>query len=249
MCRLLGVVTARPRLLTDSLAEELGPFTELSTVHCDGWGIAAWSPGDDLVVHREATAAGLEPSLTALCGRTETDAALLHMRKASDGIPVTPANTHPFSVGSIAFAHNGFFPPTAAVDELLASLDAEPVVGDTDSERYFRLVGALLRTHDPAAALHRAAALLAERVEVVALNALMLTHQALYAFASYDEAAEPDLEADSYQLRFRVTDGIVRVTSTGYPQPHPTWERLPNNAILEINRTTLDVTVHRPAHP
>jgi predicted glutamine amidotransferase len=247
MCRLLGVVTSKPRVLTDSLAEELGPYTELSSVHCDGWGLAAWSPGDDLIVHREATAASLEPRLTALCERIETDAALLHMRKASADIPVTPANTHPFSVGSIAFAHNGYFPPTSEVDALLSSLDAEPVVGDTDSERYFRLVVALMRTHDPVTALHKAAALLTERVEVVALNALMLTHQALYAFASYDEKAEPEIEADSYQLRFRATSGVVQVASTGWPQPEPAWERLPCGAILEVRRDTLNLTVHRPA--
>ena len=41
MCRLLGVVTRAPLPLDTALDGLVGPFTELSLEHRDGWGIAA----------------------------------------------------------------------------------------------------------------------------------------------------------------------------------------------------------------
>ncbi len=109
--------------------DELGPFSQLSSVHCDGWGLAAWDDADDLIVIRDTGPAMREPGLLAECARVSTDAALLHLRKASVGLPVTPANTHPFAVGSVAFAHNGYFPPNAAGVELLDELGAGQCAG------------------------------------------------------------------------------------------------------------------------
>jgi predicted glutamine amidotransferase len=249
MCRLLGVVSTENATLTQSLAGELEPFSQLSSEHCDGWGLAAWNAADDLVVSKHCGPAQDEPGLLAECDRVASDAALLHLRKASVGIPVSLANTHPFAAGSVAFAHNGYFPPSAAIDELLAQFDAEPAAGQTDSERYFKLVLALLRTSGPVSALTRAAAMISERAEVVSLNALMLTNQALYAFCYYHQPAEPDLAAGpaGYELRFRVSAAGVVVASSGWEQPSPAWELLASGRILEVRRHDLCVSVHRPA--
>lgn len=235
--------------MTESLADELGPFSQLSSVHCDGWGLAAWNAQDDLVITKHAGPALEEPGLLAACSRVSTDAALLHLRKASVGLPVTPANTHPFSAGSVAFAHNGYFPPTAAIDDLLAAHDAEPTLGQTDSERYFALVLALMRTNGPVSAVTRAAAMISERVEVVSLNMLMLTNQALYAYSHYNRTPAPGSDDDpaSYELNFRVCDSGVVVASTGWEQPSPSWELLAPGTVLEIRRHDLCVSVHRPA--
>lgn len=249
MCRLLGVVSSQTATLTELLAGELEPFSQLSSEHCDGWGVAAWNAADDLRVTKHCSPALDEPGLLAECGRTSTDAALLHLRKASVGLPVTQANTHPFAAGSVAFAHNGYFPPTAAIDELLADLDAGPPAGNTDSERFFRLVLANMRTGGPVSAFLRAAAMISERVEVVSLNSLMLTNKALYAFAYYNEdlATHSEAGAASYELRFRVSDGAVVVASSGWEQPSPSWELLGSGTVLEIRRRDLCVSVHRPA--
>jgi predicted glutamine amidotransferase len=249
MCRLLGVVSTEPAPLTESLAEELGPFSQLSSVHCDGWGVAAWDAADDLVVTKHYGPALDEPGLLAECGRISTDAALLHLRKASVGLPVSLANTHPFAAGSVAFAHNGFFPPGGRIDELLVELDAGPPVGETDSERYFKIVLALMRTNGPVAALIQAGSMISERVDVVSLNALMLTNQALYAVTRYNVPREPEEDADpaSYELRFRVSERGVVVASSGWEQPSPSWELLAQGTVLEIRRHDLGVSVHRPA--
>ena len=49
MCRLLGVVAPGPTKLMDLLKTEIGPFTNLSAVHCDGWGLGYWDDRGDLV--------------------------------------------------------------------------------------------------------------------------------------------------------------------------------------------------------
>jgi len=249
MCRLLGVVSTETLRFTESLSGELGPFTELSSVHCDGWGLAAWDAADDLIVRKHYGPALEEPALLAECARMSTDAGLLHLRKASAGLPVSLANTHPFAAGSVAFAHNGFFPPTAAIDELLSDMDAEPPAGETDSERYFKLVLALMRTNGPVSALVRAGALISERVDVVSLNALMLTNQALYAFSRYNPppGPEPDPDPASYEMRFRISERDVVVASSGWDQPSPAWELLASGTVLEVRRHDLCVSVHRPA--
>jgi predicted glutamine amidotransferase len=258
MCRLLGIVSAQTRTLTQSLSAELGPFAELSSVHCDGWGIAACH-AEELLITKKTESALAEDGLLSACGQIATDAALLHLRQASPGIPVSLENTHPFTTGTVAFAHNGYFPPTAAVDDLLRERDAKPPIGETDSERYFNLVVALMDTRGPAVALLSAADMIAERVNALSLNALMLTNEALYAFAYYpdpdaqdsdseiDEAAQYGIEPASFELRIRATEDSVVIASSGWEQPAPSWRSLPRGSVLEIRRHDLVTTVHSPS--
>ena len=119
MCRLLGVVSTTARPLTALLQDDLEPFTALSSEHCDGWGVAHRCDereGGGLTIRKAAEPArssdGYREALTA----AHTDAALLHLRKASAGMANNPDNTHPFTDGRIAFAHNGWIGDAAALD-------------------------------------------------------------------------------------------------------------------------------------
>ncbi|MFK4105022.1 hypothetical protein ACI2L1_34100 [Streptomyces sp. NPDC019531] len=60
-----------------------------------------------------------------------------------------PGPTHPFTAGCLAFAHNGFFSPYDALDELIAPGLLSGAAGSTDSERFFLRVLTLLRDKDP----------------------------------------------------------------------------------------------------
>ncbi len=248
MCRLLGVVSATPpRPLPDLLDGELDPFAALSVVHCDGWGIAHWNNTDDLVIDKAPEAARNSPAFRAAADGAHTQAAILHLRKASVDMANTGANTHPFTAGSVSFAHNGYFSPRGTVDELLRERSGRTCAGDTDSERYFGLVLAEMRHSGPVLALARTAARIAAVAEVVSLNALLLTHQALYAFARYDEdvITAQGGDPDSYVLRFRPGRDDVIVASSGWEQPTPQWEIIGNGTILEVRRGDLQTTVHR----
>jgi predicted glutamine amidotransferase len=157
----------------------------------------------------------------------------------------TDLNTHPFVAGSVAFAHNGYLSPLSVLDELVTEVGGRPSEGDTDSERYFSLVLAALRDTGPVQALHQAATQIADAAEVVSLNCLLLTHDALYASARYDEkviAAEHG-DLDPYELKYRVSADSVTVASSGWAQPAP-WTPLVNGQILEIRRRDLRTSVH-----
>jgi predicted glutamine amidotransferase len=259
MCRLLGVVTSRPAPLAGLLAGDLDPFRALADEHCDGWGIAHHPPDHPAdhsatgvgpkgapVVRRSPRHALDGTAFTDAVAGTETAAALLHLRKASAGMAVTEANTHPFAADGVALAHNGFFTPRAAVDALLPDAGAG-CAGDTDSERYFALVRARLAADPgrlpPHLALRDAAAAISGVAQVESLNALLLTPDALYAYARYEPqvVAARNGDAHSYGMAYRVdhtVDGAWRVVvaSNGWEQPSPAWRRLPNGSVLEATR-------------
>jgi predicted glutamine amidotransferase len=252
MCRLFGVVSATPlRPLPELLGADLESFAALSEVHCDGWGVAYWNQTDDLVVHKAPEAARDSPAFHTATARAYTQAAILHLRRASPGMARVTVNTHPFSAGSVAFAHNGYFSPRPAVDDILGETWRRTCTGDTDSERFFALVLAEMGHAGPVLALARAAARIVAVAEVLSLNTLLLTHQAVYAFAYYDEEVitAHDEEVASYALRFRRGPDKVVVASSGWVQSTPVWETMGNGDILEVRRGTLETILHRNQVP
>lgn len=250
MCRLLGVMSATRGDLAGQLGADLSRFAELSETHCDGWGIAYWNAEDDLVTAKHPEPAQGSDRFQAAVAAARTDAALLHLRKASKNMANLMDNTHPFLAGDLAFAHNGYLWPLSALDELVDEVGGRPSAGATDSERYFNLVLASLPgdgTVDDGAvqALHQAAELITDAAEVVSLNCLLLTRDALYASARYDEKVvlARGEELANYELRYRVTPDHVAVASSGWSQPAP-WAPLRNGEILEVRRRDLRTTVH-----
>ncbi|MGI8881852.1 MAG: class II glutamine amidotransferase [Jatrophihabitans sp.] len=247
MCRLLGVVANRNAPLVGLLGAELDPFRRLSEVHCDGWGIAYWDEHDNLRSAKAPEAALGSTAFDAAADSAATDAALLHLRKASVGMPNGPQNTHPFQAGSIAFAHNGYIHPTETLDGLLGTAHGPAPIGDTDSERYFDILLAALRDSGPVEALDRTITAITDAAEFISLNCLLLTHDALYAAVRFDAAAVAAKgdDPDTYTLRFWSRPDSVIVASSGWDQAAPDWEDLNDGQLLEIRRHDLRTTVHR----
>jgi predicted glutamine amidotransferase len=248
MCRLLGVVSTTVQPLTELLKDDLPHFTGLSAEHCDGWGIAHWDPEGGLTVAKAPEAARTSDAYHAAVNGTTTDAAVLHLRKASSGMVNTAENTHPFSTGRIAFAHNGWASDVPALERALAEAGGPPCAGTTDSERYFGLLLAAMRSVAPEVALTAVSARVFASMRAEALNCLMLTDDSLYAFTSFDPT-RPTLSGNNpfttYQLGFRVGTGSVVVASSGWENPGAPWEPLPNGQILRVRRRDLHTSVHR----
>jgi predicted glutamine amidotransferase len=239
VCRLLGVVASRPAPLDKLLIDELGPFLQLACEHADGWGISYLEPSGDVVTVKEPVSAFRSTTFRELVKRIVTDAAILHLRMASAGLPLTKANTHPFGDSQYAFAHNGAFSPVSALDETLVPGFAAPA-GDTDSERYYLAVRQGLDSgFGPVAAIASAAAdigILATEWE--SLNCLLLTPQGLYAYAesSPDSKVLKRRGPAFFDLRYRADPGRAVVASTGWVSPANGWRFLTKGTVLEISR-------------
>jgi predicted glutamine amidotransferase len=242
MCRLLGWATRAPTTLTELLgAGVLAEVTELSTKHGDGWGVAR-STRRRVAVRKQPDAARTSTEFTRWAGRRRTDLGLAHLRWATLGLGVDRDNTHPFTNGRVAFAHNGSIRPPAGLDRLLSERSQRRRHGTTDSERYFLAVAQLLRDGaTPEDALRTTADEIAATMDFTSLNCLLLTPEKLYALCRYDAAGRwEDDDPDYYDLRYRVTPGAVVVASSGWGED---WRELANGDLLVVGRRTLETTV------
>jgi predicted glutamine amidotransferase len=262
MCRLLGYVTATPATLADLLGEdELHEFTELSCKHGDGWG-AAWAAGSGVTVVKAPDAARMSDPFYQHVRGQAADLGLVHLRWATLGLEVAPDNTHPFTNGSIAFAHNGSIQPWAELDAMIPADLSRLLIGDTDSERYFMAVlaaarsaaaktGAIAPTAFPSASalsvadmaegLAATVARIAATCEFTCLNAIVVTPDALIAVCRYNqEVADGEEAPDYYELGYRVAADSVVVSSSGWGGG---WTPLGNGEVLVVQRDTLQVSL------
>lgn len=250
MCRLLGVVAPGPDQVHGVLGASEG-FCELSHKHKDGWGVAWHDAAGELRILKGALPAWSDPEYEPALAAVEGDAALVHLRRASPGIPVELRNCHPFGEGDVAFEHNGQFRVSDRMRAYYAENRLRSLEGTTDSELYFGLVlGFFSRTNSWPDAIVEAAAFITRDLWVddpsdnpEALNCLLLTPDALYGYSQSEPAKlKPESTPDAYVLRLAERPDSVVVTSTQWPVDRAV--ELPERAVVEVLRGTLAVTVH-----
>jgi predicted glutamine amidotransferase len=263
LCRLLGYVSDRPASPLEGLgATEFQTFTALSAVHGDGWGMAWREPQEGRTgAATSPLSAADDPAYFELAGRALGYAGLVHLRWATDGLVVDARNTHPFTDGPYALAHNGSISPIDKMECLLSEQSLGRLNGDTDSERYFRLVLQYIEEdRDERAGLARAVGTLHEHFPEVSLNALFLTATHLYAVHVNSRAATPldDLRglfgsddamphghATAYfDMAYRTSPTAVHVISSGLPDEG--WLPIPSDRILAIDLGTRAIEVLEP---
>jgi predicted glutamine amidotransferase len=250
MCRLLGYVTRTPAALAELLGEgDLFEFTELSCKHGDGWG-AAWATDTGVEVVKAPDAARMSSAFGRHMDEHVGDLGIVHLRWATLGLEVAPENTHPFTDGTVAFAHNGSIDSPESLDALIPADLQRLRMGSTDSERYFLAVLAeVMRENrlypNGRGGLAASVAVTVERIAAshtfTSLNAMIATPDELIAVCCYDPVAEEkEEEPDYYHLGYRVTPGAVIVSSSGWGTE---WSSVENGQILVVQRDTLDVSV------
>jgi predicted glutamine amidotransferase len=242
MCRLLGWATREPSTLRDLLGEEdLHAFTELSGRHGDGWGVAR-AAGDGVKVHKRPDTARTSRAFRAWAKTHASDLGMAHLRWATMGLSVGIENTHPFTDGQVALAHNGSVLQLSALDRLVAPPVARLRRGTTDSERYFLALLTRVRAGaEPWEALGETIDEIAENSAFTSLNCLLLTPDELIAACRFDPAARmEDEDPEYYRLRYRVTEDSVVVSSSGWGRD---WQELANGDLLVVQRGTLEVAV------
>jgi predicted glutamine amidotransferase len=243
MCRLLALASRAPTTLMDVLGHELSSFVNLSRHHADGWGMAWRDGSDELSVAKDIGPAHSSDLLEKLSRTADSDLALLHLRLATPGLGIALENTHPFTAGAAAFAHNGAIKPFEELDSLLAVEERCQLRGTTDSERYFlAFLAALERTGSIERALPGLFERICGRYQYSSLNFALLTSERLYAVCAFNPDDEVLRETpDYYTLRYRVAPDAVVVGSSGWADGD--WEALANRQVLVVERGTLATRV------
>jgi predicted glutamine amidotransferase len=242
MCRLLGWTTRVPTTLADLLGEhDLRAFTELSVQHADGWGVAR-ATEDGVKVHKRPDSARSSRAFSLWARTHASDLGLAHLRWATMGLGIGIENTHPFTDGSVAFAHNGSVLHPGSLDRLVARDVRRLRRGTTDSERYFLALLTRMRAGAaPREALLDTVDEIAETSPFTSLNCLLLTPDELIALCHFDPKGPlEDKDPEYYRLRYRVTDDAVVVSSSGWGRD---WQELANGDLLTVERGTLRATV------
>lgn len=249
MCRLLGLISATPRSVSDAVGPDaVREFLSLTQIHGDGWGTA------------RVDAIGTTPQVEVSAGNARSDAAfdpalrqagvgsVVHLRWATTGLAIQPENSHPFLADGVAFAHNGSLRPIELLDGLLTDEIRASVRGTTDSERYFAVVRRHLRQAlDLPTAVVEAVRELRACYPHASLNALLLDGEHLVAVHASATSSLPEEDIaelrqadlpgehleDYFGLRYaRLDDGSVVVGSTGFGALG--WQPLPAESVTAI---------------
>jgi predicted glutamine amidotransferase len=184
MCRLFGlhagmnVVTATFWLLDapDNLAAQ-------SRRNPDGTGLGVFQANGRPLLQKQPMAAWRDADFATEAHEMTGTTFIAHVRYATAG-PRSIVNTHPFLQDGRMFAHNGVLAGLDVLDERLRELGtADLVLGQTDSERVFALITALIRAHDGDVSAGVVAAMtwLAATVPIYAVNLLLSTAGDIWA--------------------------------------------------------------------
>ncbi len=208
-----------------------------------------------------AQSAALDPAYADLMERRLSCAGMVHLRWATGGLPVRPENTHPFFADDYAFAHNGHIFPIEELEDLLTPSTKSQLIGDTDSERYFRFVRQTIdEIGDEDAGVTEALATLIRKFPACSLNALLLGPERMYAIHINSRADSPlralremfDDEDDIpprhtteyFAMDYRVRDDSVQIVSSGLDQPG--WTAMPADTAVRVDLSTRVVTTLEP---
>lgn len=243
MCRLLGYVSQDKQTFNSAVGSDFAEFVTLSSVHCDGWGVATIDH-DQSVAHmiRQPEAAQTSKEFSSAIEKSVSDGALLHLRWATAGLPVSENNTHPFTYKDISFIHNGATYPPSALEPLIPDELKTRIQGDTDSERYFYFVVTKIEELGFVEGCKAAANYIRKNIDYSSINAMIMTENQWVVICEHHTDRAPDwAPADYYELKYKADAHGVLVASTGWNQPG--WSVLPNHHMLVIDRASFAVQV------
>ena len=243
MCRLLGFVSHDKQTFDHAVGTDFNEFVTLSSVHCDGWGVATINH-DESVAHviRQPEAAEKSQGFSSAIEKSISDGGLLHLRWATAGLPVSENNTHPFAYQDISFIHNGATYPPAALEAQISSELLPLIQGDTDSERYFYFVISKIEELGFVEGCKAAANYIRDYVDYSSINAMIMNENQWVVICEHHPDRAPDWAPDDYyELKYKADKDGVLVASTGWNQPD--WTTLPNHHMLVIDRASFAVQV------
>ncbi len=249
MCRLaayLGVPVPLGRFLFDpphGLPRQAWAPQELryARLNADGFGVGWYGEDARPLTYINPAPIWSDPNLTQLGRALRSGLWIGSVRSATEGNPVSHANTQPFRDEELLFDHNGFIEGfhTGLRARLCAELRPEflaAIRGNTESEHLFALLRQML-AEDTALSMERALARLVHRVEawndgrVALLNILVSDGSRIYALRHAVADPCPSLYYNTDDELF--PDGQLiaseRLTESDY------WQVVPEHQILILD--------------
>jgi predicted glutamine amidotransferase len=238
MCRLLGYSSPTPTTFTQVVGSNFNQFVSLANDHCDGWGIATTN-NHKADLYKEPVAATKSAHFKEQLEKHKSNAALLHLRWATEGMPVNESNTHPFTYQDITFIHNGSITPPTALDQLIDKKYLSLAKGTTDSERYFLYLLTQIEKHGFIDGVKAGLSYIKNNCTYSSINMMIINDTTFMAACIYNQDKIPDRfksSPDYYHLKYTTHDGQVVVASSGWNQEG--WEEIPNGSVLVVDRVT-----------
>ena len=234
MCRLLGYSSNTPTTFSEVVGSNFNQFVKLADDHCDGWGIATTN-NHTADLYKEPVAATKSEHFKEQLEKHKSSAALLHLRWATEGMPVNQANTHPFTYQDISFIHNGSITPPTALDPLIDKKYLSLAKGSTDSERYFLYLLTQIEKHGFVDGIKSGISYIKNNCSYSSINMMITNKDYFVAACVYNQDKIPDRFKDSpdyYHLKYTKKDGQVVVASSGWDQEG--WLEIPNGSVLVV---------------
>ena len=236
MCRLLGYSSPTPTTFTQVVGSNFNQFVSLANDHCDGWGIAT-TINHKADLYKEPVAATKSEHFKEQLEKHKSNAALLHLRWATEGMPVNENNTHPFTYQDITFIHNGSITPPTALDPLIDKRYLSLANGTTASERYFLYLLTQIEKDGFIDGVKRGLSYIKNNCTYSSINMMIINDQTFMAACIYNQDKIPDRfksSPDYYHLKYTTHNGQVVVASSGWNQDG--WQEIPNGSLLVVNR-------------
>ena len=242
MCRLLGIygqVDCWQEIVLEFRRQadfgNIPPVGGMEPGHQDGWGMAR-SRRDKTamvpIIRRLGSAGESTRYRQAVTSMDEVpDVFLGHLRKASDDIPVTLANAHPFFHDGWAFIHNG---TVCNAESLPRDASLIPTSDDSDTEYLFHYLLTAIMTNPINTRICETLAMAVSslKADYTAVNSMLSNGHDLYVISGYKKWQ------DYYTLYcYSLPTGVI-ISSQPIESSclDPTrWSRLVNNLLLRIH--------------
>lgn len=183
MCRLFALHSGDRNVAAEFwLLDAPDSIARQSEVNADGYGMAALTAEQGLVLIRNPVQASQDRAYRDVARRLEACEMIVHLRYADTG-KISLSNTHPFNQDGRVFAHNGVVGDLDRIEAGLGSNRAM-VMGDTDSERFFAVITLAIRAAggDTRAGITAAVREIVAKYELYSLNFVMGEIGHIWAF-------------------------------------------------------------------